>query len=172
VGGELQFPTIYDIYALANYPVHLQSEDFRQKMDAVIEYVLHPSCQTFPVGYGLMRAGKRKYYAIGWSVHLPRYPNVEEKVNENMLVQRLVFMSSFRAARNHPWFRENIEWLESYRTDQGTYMFPRSYLQERPNGYWVTSAYMGLEENRRQKIAIELESTFWMLKIKKNAEFL
>ena len=166
--GEEQFPTIYDVYALAHYPVHLRSEDIQQKIDAVIEYVLHPNYQAFPEGYGLMRAGKRRYYAIGWSVHLPRYPKAVQKISENLLIQRLVLMSNFRAARKHSWFRENIAWLENYRTDQGTYIFPRPNLQERPNGYWVTGAYMGLEENRRIKIAIELESTFWMLKIREN----
>ena len=168
-GGEEQFPTIYDMVALAHYPFHLRSEAIQQKIDAVIEYILHPSYQAFPEGYGLMRAGKRKYYAIGWSVHLPRYPNQEQKIGENLLVQRLVMMSNFPAARKHPWFKENVAMLENFRTDQGTYMFPRSYLQERPSGYWVTSAYLGLEENRRIKTAIELESTFWMLMIKKNA---
>jgi hypothetical protein len=172
VGGEMQFPSIYDLYAMAHYPVDLRSEEFQQKINAVIEYVLHPSYQAFPEGYGLMRAGKRKYYAIGWSVHLPRYPNSPEKCNENRLIQRLVLMSNFPEARKHPWFTENVARLDDYRTDHGTYMFPRSYLQERPSGYWVTGAYMGLEENRRQKIAIELESSFWMLKIKKNAEIL
>jgi len=29
---------------------------------------------------------------------------------------------------------------------------------------------MGLEENRRSELAIELESTFWMLRIKKTME--
>jgi hypothetical protein len=168
-GGEEQFPTIYDMVALAHYPVYLRSEDIQQKIDAVIEYVLHSKYQAFSEGYGLMRAGKRKYYAIGWSVHLPRYSKAEQKISENQLIQRLALMSNFRAARKHPWFTENVARLEEYRTVQDTYIFPRSYLQERPIGYWVTGAYMALEENRRNKIAIELESTFWMLKIKKNS---
>jgi hypothetical protein len=62
-----------------------------------------------------------------------------------------------------------MDYLESYCTNNGTYIFPRSHLQERAIGYWVTGAYMGLEENRRKNMAIELESTFWMLKIKKTA---
>lgn len=168
MGNEMQFPSIYDIYALAHYPVHLQSQEIQQKIEAVIEYVLHPGYQAFPEGYGLMKTGKRKYYAIGWSVHLPQYSNLPEKRDENRLIQRLVLMSNFPAARKHPWFRENVARLEHYRTDHGTYIFPRSFLQERPSGYWVTGAYMGLEEDRRNRSAIELESTFWMLKIKKN----
>jgi hypothetical protein len=172
-GGEERFPTIYDIHALANYPTHLLSEDIQNRIDSVIEYVLHPKYQAFPEGYGLMRAGKRKYYAIGWSVHLPGYyPKRGKRLDENRLIQRLVLMSNFPTARKHHWFQESLKKLEDYRTEGGTYIFPRSYLQERSSGYWVTGAYMGLEENRRKKIAIELESTFWMLKIKKAASLI
>lgn len=168
-GGEEHYPSIYDIYALANYPSHLLDQAARQKIDSVVEYILDPNYQAFPEGYGLMRARKGKYYAIGWSVHLPRYHQGSGKnPSESLLVQRLVLMSHFRVARAHGWFQECVQHLESFCTDRGTYLFPRSYLQERPCGYWVTGAYMGLEKNRRKKIAIELESTFWMLKIKKN----
>jgi hypothetical protein len=169
--GENPLPTIYDIVALANYPVHLLSEDSLAKINAVIEYILHPKYQSFPEGYGLMRVGKRKYYAFGWSIHLPKYPGIEErKYSYTRLIQRVVLMSNFPTARNHPWFQECLKMLAEYRTEQGVYIFPRSYLPEKPSGYWVIGAYMGLEENRRQRIAIELESTFWMLKIRKNYE--
>ena len=169
-GDDARFPYIYDLIGLANYPVRLLDQDAQQKIDSVIEYILDPKYQAFPEGYGLMRAGKGKYYAIGWSVHLPRYYQDSGKIrNEKLLIQRLELMSNFGLARSHRWFKESIQHLERFRTDSGTYIFPRSYLQERPSGYWVTGAYMGLEQNRRNKIAIELESTFWMLKIKKNA---
>lgn len=171
IDGEEQFPTIYDMHALANYPAHLLSEDILEKIDSVIEYVLHPEYQAFPEGYGLMKAGKRKYHAIGWSVHLPKYANSEEKsYDDNRLIQRLVLMSNFRVARKHPWFLENVKRLEEYRTENGTFIFPRAYLPERASGYWVTSAYMGIGENRRKRIAIEIEATFWMLKIRKNCQ--
>ncbi len=43
----------------------------------------------------------------------------------------------------------------------------KGYLIERPSGYWVLGAYMGLGENRRVKKWAEIESTFWMMKIRK-----
>ncbi len=169
IDGEERFPTIYDIHGLAKYPDHLKSQDTQQKINTVIDYTLDPRYQEFPDGYGLMKAGKRKYYAIGWSVHLPGYhPEITNRFDDSRFIQRLVLMSHFPTARDHHWFQDSLKHLESYRTKQGTYSFPRSYLQERPSGYWVMGAYMGLEENRRKKIAIEMESTFWMLKIKLN----
>lgn len=167
VGGDEQFPTIYDMYALANYPVQQLSENEQRKIDAVLAYVLHPRYQSFPEGYGLMRAGPRKYYAIGWSVHLPRYQHIEaNSYDDSRFIQRLALMSNFQVAREHSWFQESVESLEAYRTARGTYIFPRSFLPERTSGYWVIGAYMGFAENRRKRITLELESTFWMLKIK------
>lgn len=168
-GGEERFPSIYDVHALA----HLTGDgDAQQQIDTVINYVLHPDYQAFPEGYGIMRAEKRKYYAIGWSVHLPGYFGFDDLSgwDARQLVQRVVLMAHFPTARVHRWFQESLSHLETYCTARGTYVFPRPYLREDRSGYWVTGAYMGLEENRRSKRALELESTFWMLKIKKLAE--
>ncbi|MBN1814643.1 MAG: hypothetical protein JXA14_22575 [Anaerolineae bacterium] len=165
-GGEERFPSIYDIHALA----HFSGDGVAQRqIDIVIDYVLHPDYQAFPEGYGIMKAGKRKYYAIGWSVHLPGYFGFDHLSDwgARRLVQRVVLMAHFPMARAHRWFRESLSHLETYRAEQGTYVFPRPYLREDQSGYWVTGAYMGLEENRRSKQALELESTFWMLKIRR-----
>ena len=56
------------------------------------------------------------------------------------------------------------------RTPRGTYHFPARYLREQPSGYWVQGAYMRLQENRRARLSLELESTFRMLKIKRLCE--
>ena len=75
-------------------------------------------------------------------------------------------MGEFPTTREHPWFINSLNHLEGFRTEKGTYQFPRTYLPEKPVGYWVTGARMALEENRRKAIAIEMESTFWMAKLK------
>ena len=76
-------------------------------------------------------------------------------------------LMSFRAARRHPWLRESLDHLEGFRTERGTYLFPRSYLQERTQGMWINGHRMGLEENRRRSLALELESTFWMARLRR-----
>jgi len=169
-GGEERFPTIYDIHALAHYPDKLKGGATQKKLDTVIDYVLDPKYQELPDGYGLMRAGKRRYYAIGWSVHLYSYKGFDVSgFRADCFVQRLLLLAHFPTARKHRWFQESLEHLEGFRTERGVFSFPRPYLRERRSGYWVTGAYMGLEEDRRRRLAIELESTFWMLKLKKAA---
>ena len=153
-------PKIWDIYALAHWPEALQSEQAQSKIDTIIAYILHPGYQALPEGYGVMRAGKRRYYSMGWSVHLPGVD--PSAIPEYMYVQRLELMAHFRVARSTPWFRECVRHLRGFRSDQGTYRFPAGYLRESSSGYWVTGAYMRLQENRRARQSLALDSTFRM----------
>jgi hypothetical protein len=168
--GEFRLPWIHDVCALAHWPEDWHDQGTQAKIDSVARYVLHPDYQALPDGYGTMRVGKRRYYAIGWSAHLPSYHRLELFEHASRyLVQRLELMAHFREARGHPWFERCMRFLERFRTREGTYLFPRPYLRELRQGYWVHGAYMGLEENRRSNRALELESTFRMLKIKRLA---
>ena len=132
--------------------------------------MLDPGYQAVDDGYGWMSVSLHgqapRHYAIGWSAHLPdcSKPSLGHRQRAR-LVQRVELMAHFPAARKMPSFRDCLAHLEDHRTDRGTYLFPRDYLKEQPNGYWVTGACMGLEENRRAATAIELESTFRMLTI-------
>ncbi len=58
----------------------------------------------------------------------------------------------------------------TYRTARGTYAFPGRMIRVGASGYWVTGAYMGLGENRRNRLMLEMESTFRMLRIRHTAE--
>ena len=160
-------PMIWDIYALAHWPEALANDETGRKIDEVIAYILHPDYQALDEGYGVMRAGKRRYYSIGWSIHLPGYDGFEfgRGIYPNMLVQRLELMAHFGVARRSPWFRDCVRHLRGFQTTQGTYCFPSPYLREGTSGYWVSGAYMRLEENRRARCSLELDSTFRMLKV-------
>ena len=173
--GEALLPSIYDIHGLAHFPDDMRDGDTRHKIDTVIDYVLHPDYQALRDGYGTMRAGKRRYYSIDWSVHLAGYTGMgaeDERsptASPGYFVPRIVLMARFPTAMSHRWCRDSVAHLEAFRTEAGTYLFPRTYLPERQRGYWVSGYYNALEENRRPKRAIEIESTFWMLKIKQGS---
>ena len=170
-GGVWQIPTIYDIHLLANFPPDDLDTEAQKKIETVVGYLFDQRYQSFPEGYGIMQASPRKYYALGWSVHLPGFfDDLENHRWRRSFIQRIALMSRFEAAWQHPWFREGVAFLEGFKTPQGGYLFPREYLVEKPSGYWVTGPYMGLEENRRKKITQELESTFWMMNITNRSE--
>lgn len=167
-----QLPFIWDIYALAHYPASSAGDETARRIETVIAYILHPDYQALDDGYGYMRAGPRRYFSIGWSVHLPGYDgfDFDGPTAAGTFVQRLELMAHFPIAVRSAWFRHSLDHLENFRTDDGTYRFPAAYLREQSSGYWVTGAYMRLEENRRRRIALTLDSTFRMCKIKRLME--
>jgi hypothetical protein len=165
-GGDCFLPLIYDIVGWAAWlPDHGTEED-RDKADKIIEYILDEEYQKLPWGYGVMGDGTGRTWNMGWSVHVPRYFDIPDKeYMDKSVVHMISLLINFDAARQHPWFTESMNHLESYRTEKGTYLFPSNYLEEKSNGYWVIGVRMGLEENRKRNL--ELESTFWMAKFQK-----
>ena len=160
-------PSIHDIYALAHYPRAMLDEEKRGKIDTIVAFILHPAYQALEDGYGVMRAGPRRYFSMGWSVHLPGYGGFDfEGGQAGMFVQRLELMAHFPTAPGHRWFQASLAHLEGFRLDDGTYRFPARYLKESPGGYWVSGAYMRLEQNRRQRESLTLDSTFRVRRIK------
>jgi hypothetical protein len=172
-GGEVRLPYIHDLYALAHFPDHARDAATARKIAAIIHYVLDPRYQSLGDGYGYLRERHDQHthhYAIGWSAHLPVCANrTPEGFERARVVQRIELMAHFPAARESRSFQDCLAHLEAYRTDRGTYLFPRDYLREQQSGYWVAGAYIALEDNRRSSRAIELESTFRMLTIKRLA---
>ena len=70
----------------------------------------------------------------------------------------------------HPEFRRWAEALQPcpcHGTGEA-YLFPKSFLPDKKGYYNYSGTFMGLGENRRRKIAMELESTFRVFIIRKN----
>ncbi len=162
-----KLPSIHDMYLLAHYPLELLDERAEGMIADVVSYVLDPRFQALRDGYGYAWIKERNTcYSWGWSPHLPGYHGFGQKgVSIAMLVQRLELMAHFPSARQTSWFLGCLDHLEGFKTDQGTYRFPASYLRE-SQGYYVSGYHMGLGENRRRKNGLEIESTFRMLKIR------
>ena len=172
-GGESLLPSIHDVYGLAHLPPDSGEEGRDEKISAVVDYVLRPEYQALRPDYGYFYVDggrRRRCYSMGWGVHLPGYHGFDFRDGmARYFVQRVELMARFPLARSHRWFRESLQHLESHRTERGTYIFPGRYLRELRQGYYVTGAYMGLEEDRRSRRALEIESTLRMLTIKRLA---
>jgi hypothetical protein len=164
------FPFLHDILWMAHFAAHLGPDAARQ-IDVVVRYALDPRYQAIRRGYGMIRAGKRHYYVMGWSVHLPGYGGapIEER-DAAVYLQWLDILGRLPAAREHPWFRSGLDFVRGFRTAEGRYRFPRAFLPEKASGYWVLGAHLGLEENRRAEQALEVESTFRALRLIRTAE--
>jgi hypothetical protein len=166
--GDFKLPLIYDIVGWAQYLPEHGTEEENRKIDTIISYIFNESYQKLDHGYGVVTDDAGHYWSMGWSVHLPGFmSNEKTPFDHQSIVQLIDLLINFRAARRQAWFKETLAKLEDCQTGDGTYIFPREYLQDRPMGYWISGVRMGLEENRRLNKAIEVESTFWMAKFHK-----
>jgi hypothetical protein len=167
--GELLLPNIHDVYMLSALQDAAPPADVTTKIEQVIAYILNPEYQALDPSFGYVREMHKDgvhYYVLGWAAQLPGYNAPLKKGKPPMLLQRLELICHFPAACRHEWVLRSLEYLDQYKTKAGTWSFPREYLTEKPVGYWVAGAHMGLEEDRRSKISIEVESTFRMLKVR------
>lgn len=158
-------PVIWDIHAFSRFPADWRTPEVNRKIDAVLRYVLDDRYRALPRGYGAMyHPPAKRYYAMGWSIELP-YPDTLEEIPaffKPMFLKNVALMTQFKSACDHPWLTDSIQFLQRYQIDDGIWQLPGEFLTERPSGYWVSGAYMRLEQNYRQKMALQLDSTFRM----------
>ncbi len=158
--GVLSLPTCYDLYALAYLPN--TDPPTRQKIEQIVFYLLDPEFQDTPGGY-IWNPGLHRSYAAG-RVFLACLPRENEP---HKLLLFLEMLAQFEAGRASNWFKNGILRLESFLTPRGTYQLPRNYLSEKPGYYLYGGLHMGLGEAPRDSRALELESTFRMLRLKR-----
>ncbi len=161
-------PTIYDVLAAKSlYKTSYIKLDY---IKAIIEYIFDPQFQSLHPGFGIYYNSKNKrFYAHGWKPHLENFSSETSSVrNKSLFLLQLWIFSHFPFIHSQKWFKRGLKVLESYKTDRGTIILPKGFLEEKHSGYWVNGAYMGLGESRKARIWQELESTFWFLSILKN----
>ncbi len=172
--GGCWLPYIHDLYMLANMPRRWRSESVQRKIDTVVRYVLADEYQRLPKAYGYVRdegAGKPSYRVLGWDVRLAGWTGLPPSGREqSCFVQHMELMSCFAAARQTPWWRDATRLLEEHRTQEGDYLFPPQWLQEKPSGYWVSGCHMGLEDNRRSEGTRRTESTFRAVRLRRHED--
>lgn len=162
---EYGLPFVHDIRGFAGSPWILNHTEYRKKAEQIISTILSPEYQNLKEGYGYMKRGDR-FYSIGWSVHLPNYLEPAKENEMSKLLLSLELLAPFETARKSTWFNESLKLLEEQRVREGQYRFPRTWLPEKPSGYWAGGHYMALEDDRRKQASIDYESTFRVIKIK------
>ncbi|MGY5865102.1 MAG: hypothetical protein RTV41_10915 [Candidatus Thorarchaeota archaeon] len=165
---EYGLPFVHDIRGFASSPWIFEDKKYSKLVEQIVAMILSAEYQSLKFGYGYMKYEKR-IYAIGWSVHLPNYLTPASENDMSRLILNLELLAPFETARTSEWFGESLGLLEDQRTQEGHYRFPRKWLPEKPSGYWVGGHYMALEDDRRKQAAIDYESTFRILKIKRLA---
>lgn len=153
-GGIYRYPLIYDVVAFAEI-YHQTDHETREKIDNIMTYILSPDYEKIVFGYGVIQIPPNRYYSMGWDC---KKPFMDKYIN----LHRLLLYSRFPTAVKSKWFQNTIDYLEQYKTAQGTYAFPKEYLVEKDSN-WVLGSHISLAESRRTMQYIEIESTFYML---------
>ena len=167
-GNVWRLPTVHDIFAFSKLPQSMASDGaLKSKIKVIIEYIMTPEYQKLPWGYGLMLVPPRTYYSMGWSVKLSRFFTQEAPNGIDPILWETELMSHFDAARDSKWFELRMDYLEHFKRGS-FYEFPKSFLTEAKNKYYVGGGHMGLGENRRARNWEAVESTAWMMRILRN----
>jgi hypothetical protein len=168
---DLKLPWIYDLYAFLHSRGIMGNETLRTKVETVIKMVLSPQYQSLWPGYGVVRHDGQ-YYMMGWSVHLPGYQGEYVTGREfSRMLLLLELLGRSQQAASHDWYVRSTRTMEERLEVGHVRYFSRADLPENKSGVWVLGMRMGLEENRRSTKALECESLFRYLQIRRlNAE--
>ena len=159
------YPLIYDIIGLSKLYT-LDNRDVDIKVNSVLDYVTSDDFHAnISDGYGILIVdGGKKYHGMGWDPKYPAWGDVDDYL-ANKNVPKLLFFAEhivkYPAAKKTKWFADLMHSLERYRTENGTYIFPKEWMKESV-GYAVQGHHMSFGESRRKKNWIEIESTFYM----------
>ena len=162
------YPLLYDIVGLHTL-YKLKDERISHKIQTIINYISTDLFHnTIADEYGIIPADDKKFHSMGWDPKFPGWFSVE-KYLENNNVPKLLFFAQYIAkypnTHKTKWFHDFINYLDRYRTDNGTYIFPAAWLQER-QGYAVMGSHLSFGENRRKSNWREIESTFFVQQLK------
>lgn len=165
--AQKPLPTIYDIEALAYFPDN--KPENRAKIDTIIAYILDPEFQKIREGYGLLwDKEKRVYRACGWSPTLPLCGDAEVSSHFDHVLDVLLILSKFEAAKKSRWVGNCADYIKRYRTQSGTYIFPKEYSGRK----YSANAFLSMANQTRKRaekecILREVVSTLVMVEIGK-----
>ncbi|MCL2703050.1 MAG: hypothetical protein FWE91_05515 [Defluviitaleaceae bacterium] len=171
------WPLLYDVIGLTKL-YGLCGPETDKKIDTVIDFISNDDFHnTIPDGYGvLVTKGRTKYYSHGWDPKYPGWFGVDEYIQNSAnrsahgskstgFVPKLlffaIFIAAYPAALKTQWFAALLSRLNKYKTEDGTFLFPKEWLVEK-TGYAVLGNHMSFGENRRKRNWLEIESTFYM----------
>ena len=160
---DFKLPLIYDIVGFIEL-LQVCTEEIRMKIFSIVEYIITNEYHRFTPFYGIVKK-INGYAAMGWDCMLPGYNNTPIE-SYSMYLQRMDLFSNFPSVHSTNWLKQGIALLDSYKTSRDTYLLPKDYLIEKDR-CWLLGNHTKLGEGKND-FSRELESTFWVLKIKNN----
>lgn len=167
---ELPLPTTYDLSAMAYFQQYNQDPGIQSKIDDIIEYILTEEFQALPEGYGLLWVKERHiYHACGWNPTLPMYEDYIRPghLSHNAILNYLTLMSYYKNAIQSKWFVDGMNYLDQFKTERGTYLFPKEYLNRKCSAPGFICDFLGLNTNKHE-IYLSLENMKLRYKVRES----
>lgn len=164
------FPFVYDIVGMHRL-YDLKNPEVDKKINEVISYISTDEFhRKISDGYGILVEEDGKYHSMGWDPKYPGWfdlPGYMENGNVPKLLFFALYISKYPVAVKTKWYVDLLNYIEKYKTETGTYLFPGKWLKE-STGYAVQGHHMSFGENRRKKNWREIESTFYVQLLQQN----
>lgn len=158
------YPLIYDIIGLHKLYGAIDSK-VDEKLDSIISYISTDEFHNkISDKYGIVICDGNKYYSMGWDPKYPGWFDVAGYLENNRAPKLLFFaqyIKKYPIAVKTKWFNDLLIYIEKYKTENGTYLFPAEWLQEK-TGYAVEGSHISFGENRKKKNWREIEATFYV----------
>lgn len=169
-GFIFHYPTIYDIVGLHKL-YDLKNSEIDEKINTVIDYISTDEFHNKIFdNYGILQVDDKRYLSMGWDPKYPGWfdlPGYMETGDVPKLLFFAQYISKYPVAVKTKWYADLLNYIEKYRTETGTYLFPAKWLKE-STGYEVQGHHMSFGENRRKKNWREIESTFYVQLLQQN----
>ena len=161
--GEYRPPSCYELYAFGHMR---RSPAQTRKLETIVAYLIDPRLQEQDISY-IWNPELRRQYSCSYA-RLPGFKGrPPARGDSSRLIMYLEMLVGFKCVCSSEWLQDAMAKLETFRTDRGTYQFPKEYLLERKDSYYLyQGSHMGLGGEPRNKRALEMESTFRMLRLR------
>lgn len=167
--GQISLPTIHDCFLFSAVQPLWRGTPHEAQLSSVVDWLFDPRCQSIPLRYGYFYAPGGSYTAkaVCWKLPFPSPAEAGSRL-ESAFLLAVYLLSHFNASYRHPPFSTALQVLESFALGEGQYRFPKEYLQEKKDSYWVFGCHMGMGELRSKAESLIIESTYWMERIRFN----
>ena len=162
----LHLALIYDLISWTG----ITDKTVKRKAENLVEFILSRDYQEHvKPGFGTVKAAPHRYYAMGWSIHVPGWKSPQNHERVAQLMRLMTFFAHFRTACTSQWFKRSLVWLEGFVKDDGVCWIPKEALRGGALSYWVAGGRIELEPKPRIYRKRVLEATFRLLVIRKHA---
>lgn len=168
--GNIVLPDIHDLILFAGMYPYLSNTE-KDKVESITEWFFGAGYQNIIRRYGYFYVPDDRYNAkaIIFKPYLVDLEHMDvnsiDKGDFTSLVFHVFVLSHFRTARESLWFQLAMDYLETFRCENGHYLFPTYLITEKQDCYVIKGGHMNVGENKKKKLYREIVSTYWMEKI-------